>query len=54
VNELLERALAYAADLARRGAHSGVAIGKGPLYCATCDEPWPCRRLRKRYPRVGG
>jgi hypothetical protein len=54
VTEVLERARAYVAGLAQRGSHNGVALGKGPFVCATCDEPWPCRRLRKLYPRVAG
>jgi hypothetical protein len=54
VTEILERAQAYVLGLAERGSHSGVALGKGPLVCPTCEEPWPCRRLRKLYPRISG
>jgi hypothetical protein len=49
-----ERAQEYLAALREQGSHMGVALAKGPLECASCTELWPCRQLRKTYPRVGG
>ena len=37
---------AYAADLAAAGSHTGVALGRGPLRCATCAVAWPCKTAR--------
>ena len=47
-----DRALAEEYATLARGSHNGIAVGKGPLMCPSCNEPWPCKDLRRRYPGV--
>jgi hypothetical protein len=39
----IARARAFAAACKEQGWHLGVSIADGPLECATCGTPWPCR-----------